>query len=84
MPDWHEIETDHLEVGQVDLQIVGGRAVAVTRTEHGYGVLDNRCPHQGGPLGEGTIEDGYLKCPWHGYDYDPTTGRPPEGGNPHD
>lgn len=79
MPDWHEIETDHLEVGQVDLQIVGGRAVAVTRTEHGYGVLDNRCPHQGGPLGEGTIEDGYLKCPWHGYDYDPTTGRPPEG-----
>ena len=36
-------------------------------------------PHQGGPLGEGSIEDGWLRCPWHGYDYDPITGLPPEG-----
>ena len=36
-------------------------------------------PHQGGPLGEGSIENGWLRCPWHGYDYDPLTGRPPEG-----
>jgi len=43
------------------------------------GALENRCPHQGGPLGEGSIENGWLRCPWHGYDYDPLTGRPPEG-----
>jgi thiamine pyrophosphate-dependent acetolactate synthase large subunit-like protein len=43
------------------------------------GALENRCPHQGGPLGEGSIENGWLRCPWHGYDYDPRTGRPPEG-----
>src|SRR4029079_10861611 len=36
-----------------------------------------RCPHQGGPLGEGSIEKGLLRCPWHGYDYDPLTGRAP-------
>ena len=41
--------------------------------------LENRCPHQGGPLGEGSIENGWLRCPWHGYDYDPLTGRSPEG-----
>ena len=41
--------------------------------------MDNRCPHQGGPLGEGTIEGDVLRCPWHGYDYDPTTGQPPPG-----
>ena len=34
---------------------------------------------QGGPLGEGQIEDGCLICPWHGYEYDPITGEPPEG-----
>ena len=59
--------------------IVDGRSVAVTRCGGRVGALDNHCPHQGGPLGEGSIENGLLRCPWHGYDYDPTTGRPPEG-----
>jgi len=37
--------------------------------------LDNECPHHGGPLGEGTIEDGKVVCPWHFYDFDVTSGR---------
>jgi len=46
--------------------------------------MDNRCPHQGGPLGEGSIEIGengqcWLRCPWHGWDFDPKTGLPPGG-----
>jgi pyruvate oxidase len=41
--------------------------------------LDNKCPHQGGPLGEGSIENGMLRCPWHGWDFDPLTGQPPGG-----
>ena len=36
-------------------------------------------PPQGGPLGEGTIEKGMLRCPWHGYDYCPLTGESPFG-----
>ena len=36
--------------------------------------MDGRCPHQGGPLGEGTLCDGALRCPWHGYDFDAKTG----------
>lgn len=36
--------------------------------------LENTCPHQGGPLGEGTIEDGCVTCPWHGWQFDLTTG----------
>ena len=59
--------------------IVDGRSVAVTRCGGRVGALDNHCPHQGGPLGEGSIENGLLRCPWHGYDYDPTTGAPPAG-----
>lgn len=76
---WVRIDAGDLAIGQVTTVLVGNRAVAVTRTEQGYGVFDNRCPHQGGPLGEGNIEDGYLKCPWHGYDYHPITGQPPPG-----
>ncbi|GAG91345.1 unnamed protein product, partial [marine sediment metagenome] len=49
-----------------------------------YGALKDACPHQGGPLGEGSIEcddkgDCWLRCPWHGWDFHPITGRSPEG-----
>ena len=76
---WHRLEGVDLDVGEVTAVVVADRAVCVTRTDQGYGVLDNHCPHQGGPLGEGQIEDGCLICPWHGYEYDPITGEPPGG-----
>jgi nitrite reductase (NADH) small subunit len=37
-------------------------------------VLDGVCPHEGGPLGEGTIENGRVVCPWHEYAFDVKTG----------
>ncbi len=76
---WHRIDGVDLAVGEVTAVIVADRAICVTRTEDGFGVLDNHCPHQGGPLGEGQIEDDCLICPWHGYEYDPITGEPPDG-----
>jgi pyruvate oxidase len=77
---WHRVEeTDVPEEGRVRSTVVDGRPVALTRCDGQLGALENRCPHQGGPVGEGSIENGWLRCPWHGYDYDPLTGRPPEG-----
>ena len=76
---WHEIAIEDLAVGEVKAVVVGGRAVCLAQSTDGLGAFDNRCPHQGGPLGEGTIEGGWLICPWHGYEYHPLTGRPPEG-----
>jgi pyruvate oxidase len=78
---WHEVEAADLNTNEVKAVIAGGRSICLARTEHGLSALDNRCPHQGGPLGEGTIEDGWLICPWHGYEYDPVTGEPPGGYN---
>ena len=76
--EWHRIE-EVPDEGRVFTRIVDGRSVALTRCGGRLGALENHCPHQGGPLGEGSIENGWLRCPWHGYDYDPTTGTPPEG-----
>ncbi|MEA3510119.1 MAG: thiamine pyrophosphate-binding protein [Actinomycetota bacterium] len=76
---WHKAEADDLGTNEVKAVIAGGRSVCLARTAEGLSALDNRCPHQGGPLGEGTIEDGWLICPWHGYEYDPVTGEPPGG-----
>ena len=77
--EWHRIDPGALDVDHVTTAVAGGRALCVTRTAEGYGVLDNRCPHQGGPLGDGHIENGYVICPWHGYEYHPCTGSPPPG-----
>jgi nitrite reductase/ring-hydroxylating ferredoxin subunit len=75
---WHRIaDADEIEDGRVRTVQAGHRSVALTRIGDRYGALDNRCPHQGGPLGEGSIEGGLLRCPWHGYDYGPLTGIPP-------
>jgi thiamine pyrophosphate-dependent acetolactate synthase large subunit-like protein/nitrite reductase/ring-hydroxylating ferredoxin subunit len=75
---WHPLG-DLPDEGRVITAVVDGRSLALTRCGGKLGALVNRCPHQGGPLGEGSIENGWLRCPWHGYDYNPTTGAPPEG-----
>jgi thiamine pyrophosphate-dependent acetolactate synthase large subunit-like protein/nitrite reductase/ring-hydroxylating ferredoxin subunit len=77
---WHRVDpADVPDEGRVRSVTVDGRTVALARCGSRLGALDNRCPHQGGPLGEGSIENGWLRCPWHGYDYDPVSGRPPAG-----
>jgi thiamine pyrophosphate-dependent acetolactate synthase large subunit-like protein/nitrite reductase/ring-hydroxylating ferredoxin subunit len=77
---WHRVAglTD-LPDGRVRTVTAGRHTLALTHYQGQYGALSNRCPHQGGPLGEGTIEKGMLRCPWHGYDYCPLTGESPFG-----
>jgi nitrite reductase (NADH) small subunit len=36
--------------------------------------LENACPHMGGPLAEGQLEDCMVTCPWHGWQFDIRTG----------
>jgi len=33
------------------------------------------CPHSLGPLDESAVEDGVIRCPWHGYRFDVRTGQ---------
>jgi len=78
-------ELSRLAPGRVATLVAGDRALCVSRIAAAdgatvIGVLDNRCPHQGGPLGDGEIdENGNVICPWHGYEYHPCTGTPPDG-----
>ena len=75
---WHKVlEPGELDEGRVKPVTCGHTTVCMTRFEGTIAALDNKCPHQGGPLGEGSIENGYLRCPWHGWDFHPTTGKSP-------
>ncbi len=75
---WQKVlAKDELPEGRVTSVTCHNRTLCMTRYKGEYGALDNKCPHQGGPLGEGSIEKGLLRCPWHGWDYDPVTGKAP-------
>ena len=68
---------DQLPEGRVSSVTVGRKTYCLARYGGKISCLDNKCPHQGGPLGEGSIENGLLRCPWHGWDFDPITGKAP-------
>jgi len=60
--------------GHVGEYSAGKLTVCLAKLNGKLSALDNECPHHGGPLGEGTIEDGKVVCPWHAYAFDLTTG----------
>jgi sulfoxide reductase heme-binding subunit YedZ len=51
--------------------------IAVFRHAGRLSAVTNLCAHQNGPLAEGTIIDGCITCPWHGYQYRFEDGRAP-------
>ncbi len=76
---WYKVleDTAELPEGRITTVIAGTKQIALSHFEGKFCALDNHCPHQGGPLGEGSIENGILRCPWHGWDYHPCTGKAP-------
>jgi pyruvate oxidase len=76
--EWHRVlAAAELPEGRVTTVAAGHKSVALVHYGGEFSALDNHCPHQGGPLGEGSIENGLLRCPWHGYDYCPLDGKSP-------
>jgi pyruvate oxidase len=70
--------------GRVKTVTVGTISLCLSHFDGQWAAMDSRCPHQGGPLGEGSIERGadgqcWIRCPWHGWDFDPLTGLSPGG-----
>ncbi len=85
---WHKIaDIDDLPEGQVMTALAGVTAACLVHSKaYGITALNNRCPHQGGPLGEGQLgpiptgdpRQEWVICPWHGYEYDPASGEAPD------
>ena len=50
--NWHKVaEIDELPNGRVKSISVASKQVALVHFDGQYAAMDNRCPHQGGPLG---------------------------------
>lgn len=80
-----------MQPGQREIVQVGGRSIGVFNANGTYYALRNSCPHQGAPLCTGRLtgttmpsrpghyrygrEGEILACPWHGWEFDVTTGK---------
>jgi 3-phenylpropionate/trans-cinnamate dioxygenase ferredoxin component len=53
---------------------VSGKTLAVFNVDGMFHAIDNTCVHRGGPLGEGDMEGSVVTCPWHGWQFNVTTG----------
>ena len=63
-----------LEPGQGKTVERRGLAIALFNLDGTFRAIGNDCCHQGGPLGEGDLHGTTVTCPWHGWQFDVTTG----------
>jgi nitrite reductase (NADH) small subunit len=61
-------------IGQVREVDAAGHTLCLANVNGTIAVLDGTCPHEGGPLGEGSIENGRVVCPWHAFAFDVRSG----------
>jgi len=57
----------------------GGDAFRVLDLDGALVAHATTCPHWLGPLDAAPVEDGCVRCPWHGYRFDVRTGASAEG-----
>jgi nitrite reductase (NADH) small subunit len=76
MANWFRVcSVDECPPGQARELVAGDRVIALFHIDARFYALDGICPHQGGPLGKGTLCGGMVTCPWHGWQFDVATGR---------
>ncbi len=63
-----------LPAGSAKLVEAAGRQIALFNAGGTFYAIDNTCKHRGGPLAEGDLDGTTVTCPWHGWEYDITTG----------
>ena len=82
--------TDEIPPGDRKIVDIGGSSVGIFNIDGEFHALANVCPHQLAPLCKGRVtgtvsssevgeynwerEGRILRCPWHGWEFDVTTG----------
>ncbi|MGD2173572.1 MAG: Rieske 2Fe-2S domain-containing protein [Gammaproteobacteria bacterium] len=81
--DWRKLAPlEALDRRPALMQRVAGRQIAVFKTPAGIRACENRCPHEGYPLSEGSLSaDCILTCNWHNWKFDLDSGDNLYGGD---
>ncbi len=68
---WTDVAAaEEVRVGELAGVDLDGVPLVMTRLADRVVAYADRCTHRGGPLHEGTLEDGCVVCPWHGGRFD--------------
>ena len=67
-------KTSDIPTGTGKVVEVGGTTLAIFNCDGKFYAIDNTCRHRGGPLAEGMLSGTSVSCPWHGWEYDVTSG----------
>ena len=80
---WEKATTlDRLKRDGRTVAKIGSRQIAVFETGSGILACNNRCPHEGYPLKEGSLDGAcVLTCNWHNWKFDLKTGANLTGGD---
>lgn len=75
MPEFHKAATrGQVPPGGSKVVNIKGKEIVIFHAGADFYALDNACPHRGGPLSEGELENGVVVCPWHGWQFKVNTG----------
>ena len=66
---------EELKPGTMQQFDIGERMVVLCNVDGVVHAMDGRCPHRGGPLGQGALHGKMVVCPWHAWEFDCTTGQ---------
>ena len=66
---------DEIPAGSIREFQVDGLTLAIANIGNKFYAVHNTCLHRGGPLGQGQLHGVAVTCPWHGWQYDVTTGK---------
>jgi len=69
------IKLGELPPGTIREFQIEGKAIALANIDGKIYAINNSCLHRGGPLGQGPLAGKLVICPWHGWEYDVTTGK---------
>ena len=75
MPFLRTTKVAELPVGSIREFQLDGKTIALANVGGKIHAISNTCLHRGGPLGQGVLNGCMVTCPWHGWEFDVTSGK---------
>ena len=73
---WHDLgSAESFQDEKLNGALIAGVRLCFGRSGERFFAIDDTCPHAGGSLAEGLIDEDLVICPLHAYAFEIATGR---------
>lgn len=75
-PVWVKVASENeVAINSTKKLSIENQQILLLNVDGQFSALEGLCPHQGGPIIDASIENGIIRCPWHGHPFNPLTGK---------